>query len=129
MLKKSGAILLTMLYVITVIGFALNFQYCGKIITDVKINAPLQGCIKSPMAAKMKCCTQKHVDIKIKDAHESGVSSILAKVFAFQLPALSFVHFAFNAYPALFQKSFYEAPPEPGRSDVAVFIRNCTFRI
>jgi len=129
MLKKSGAILLTMLYVITVVGFALNFQYCGKIITDVKINAPLQGCIKSPMGAKMKCCTQKHVDIKIKDAHQTGVSSILAKVFAFQLPVVSFAHFAFTAHPAVSQIAFYDAPPEPGRSGVAVFVKNCTFRI
>jgi hypothetical protein len=129
MVKKSGAILLTTLYIITVVGFALNFQYCGKVITDVKINTPLQGCIKGPMAAKMKCCTQKHVDIKIKDAHESSASSVLAKVFAFQLPVLSFAHFSFNANSALFQKSFYEAPPEPGRCSVAVFVKNCTFRI
>ena len=121
--------MLTMLYIITVVGFALNLQYCGKVITDVKINAPLHGCIKSPMAAKMKCCTQKHVDIKIKDAHESGAASILAKVFAFQLPALSFTHFSFIAHPALFQKSFYEAPPEPGQYSVSVFVKNCTFRI
>ncbi|WP_461449645.1 HYC_CC_PP family protein [Mucilaginibacter sp.] len=129
MLKKSGALLLTMLYIITVVGFALNFQYCGKVITDVKINAPLQGCIKSPMAAKMRCCTQKHFDIKIKDAHETGPSSILAKVFAFQLPALLFSRFSFNARTAFLQKSFYEAPPEPGRYNVAVFVRNCNFRI
>lgn len=129
MLKKSGALLLTTLYIITVIGFALNFQYCGKVITDIKIDAPLKGCIKSPMAAKMKCCTQKHVDIKIKDAHESGVSSILAKVFAFQSPIISFAHFSFVAHPASFQKTFYEAPPNPGRCSVAVFVKNCTFRI
>jgi hypothetical protein len=129
MLKKSGALLLTMLYVITVVGFALNLQYCGKVITDVKINAPLNGCIKSPMAAKMKCCTQKHVDIKIKDAHESGAVSILAKVFAFQLPVALFPPFSFIAHQALFQKSFYEAPPESGQSNVAVFVKNCTFRI
>ena len=129
MLKRSGTLLLTMLYVITVVGFAINFQYCGKVITDVKINAPLQGCIKSPMAAKMKCCSQKHVDIKIKDAHQTGVSSILAKVFAFQLPVLSFAHFAFINYPVVFQKSLYASPPEPGQSDVAVFIKNCSFRI
>jgi hypothetical protein len=129
MLKKSGALLLTMLYIITVVGFALNLQYCGKVITDVKINAPLHGCIKSPMAAKMKCCTQKHFDIKIKDVHESGAVSILAKVFAFQLPVALFTHFSFIAHPALFQKSFYEAPPEPGQSSVAVFVKNCTFRI
>jgi hypothetical protein len=129
MLKKSGALLLTMLYIITVVGFALNLQYCGKVITDIKINAPLHGCIKSRMAAKMKCCTQKHIDIKIKDAHESGAASILAKVFAFQLPVALFAHFSFIAHPALFQKSFYEAPPQPGQYSVAVFVKNCTFRI
>lgn len=129
MLKKSGALLLTMLYVITAVGFALNLQYCGKVITDVKINAPLHGCIKSPMAAKMKCCTQKHIDIKIKDAHESGAASILAKVFAFQLPVSSFTHFSFITYPALFQKSFYGSPPDPKQYSVAVFVKNRTFRI
>ena len=129
MLKKSGAILLTMLYVVTVVGFALNFQYCGKVITDVKINAPLQGCIKGPMASKMKCCTQKHVDIKIKDVQESTPSSILAKVFAFQIPAVSFGHFSISAGTAFIQNSFYEAPPEPGQYSVAVFVRNCNFRI
>jgi len=129
MLKKSGVILLTLLYIVTVVGFALNFQYCGKVITDIKINAPLQGCIKGPMAAKMKCCTQKHVDIKIKDAQESTPASILAKVFAFQLPVVSFGHFSINATAAFLQTSCYGAPPEPGQYSVAVFVRNCNFRI
>jgi hypothetical protein len=36
MIKKQGALLLALLYIITVAGFALNLHYCGDRVADVK---------------------------------------------------------------------------------------------
>jgi hypothetical protein len=129
MIKRSGAILLTLLYVVTVLGFALNLHYCGKIITSVQINAPSQSCIKDMMAGKMKCCKNKRIDIKIKDAHQSGSTTFLSKVFSFELAKLPFTDFFYHGQHTLAENYFDKAPPQPPPGSISVIVKNCTFRI
>jgi len=128
MFKKSGAILLTVLYLITVTGFALNLHYCGKLLTAVQIDAPAKGC-NNPMAAKMKCCKDKQVVVKIKDAHQTAPASFLGKIFSLQLVNRPFSDIAFNVPTIIFATGFDRGPPGPLLNNVPVFIKNCTFRI
>src|SRR6201991_94323 len=96
MFKRSGAIILTILYVITAMGFALNLHYCGKTITAVKIDAPAKGCNANMMSGKMKCCSEKHIDIKIKDSHVGEFPSFLGKLFSFHIARRPFANVGFN---------------------------------
>ena len=129
MFKRSGAILLTLLYITTGIGFALNLHYCGKIITAVKIDVPAKTCADNQMPRKMKCCHNQQLNIKIKDAHQSEPLSILGKLFSFHIVRLSFAGIAFNTQIAVVQPVFNKEPPHLLISDTPVFIKNCTFRI
>jgi hypothetical protein len=128
MLKKSGAIVLTVLYLITVTGFALNLHYCGKLLTAVKIDAPAKGC-NDPMAGKMKCCKDKQLLVKVKDAHQTSPSSVLGKVFSFQLSHVPFMGITFNMPATTIATGFDRGPPDPLLGNTPIFIKNCTFRI
>jgi hypothetical protein len=128
MLKRSGAFLLTLLYIVTVVGFAVNLHYCGKLITAVKIDAPVKNCMGSQ--TPMKCCKNKHIDIKIKDAHETGSPSFLSKILSCQLIRLPFTHYSLFAPKVVdLEKSVYKNPHERSPDKTPAFITNCTFRI
>lgn len=127
MLKRSGASVLTLLYLVTVMGFALNMHFCGSYLVSVKINAPAKSC--TPLVGKMKCCHNKHFEIKIKDAHQGQRQTLQAKAFAFQLPAFHFADFLLNTQYSLSPESFAKAPPDPPSCNINSFLKNCTFRI
>lgn len=129
MLKRSGAVLLAMLYVVTVLGFALNLHYCGNYISSVKINAPAVNCGMDKAAGKMKCCKDSQLQIKVKDAHQAEETSFLSKVFGFELPSLSFGNGSFLPQLSLFDKYVDRAPPDEPVQSIATFIKNCIFRI
>ena len=128
MLKRSGTIVLTVLYLITVTGFALNLHYCGKRLTAVKIDAPAKGC-NDPMAHQMKCCKDKQLVVKVKDAHQTEPISVLGKIFGFELAKLPFASITFNTQPISVATAYDHGPPDPLLSDNPLYIKNCTFRI
>jgi len=130
MFKRSGAIVLTMLYLITALGFALNLHYCGKNITAVRIDAPVKGCKTNMMSSKMKCCSEKHIDIKIKDSHVGEFPSFFGKLFSFHIARLPFANVVFNIPVTSTQATTGGAPPdEPLADNIPAFIKNCAFRI
>lgn len=128
MLKRSGAILLTMLYVITVFGFALNLHYCGSTLAAVKIDSPVKSC-KTLSGKKMKCCKDTQLSIKIKDAHQAESPSFLAGLFAFELPKIPFGDYLLSAQQALLEKLLDRGPPSVPTGKIATFLKNCIFRI
>jgi hypothetical protein len=123
MLKKSGAILLVLLYTLTVSGFAINLHYCGKLLASVKISAPTEPCAKS-----MKCCNDKQIQVKVKDAHQNASFNFIAKTFAFDIPK-NFLNSFLPAENAPVKMLLYAASPHAPPDQVAVFVKNCTFRI
>jgi hypothetical protein len=129
MVKRSGAILLTLLYTVTVLGFALNLHYCGTEIASVKIDSPALSCKMARHCSKMKCCKDKQLQIKVKDAHQAEPVSILSKLFGFDIPRLSFNGFFTPSHQSTIDVSFERGPPDKPRLNIATFIKNCIFRI
>ncbi|WP_345949834.1 MULTISPECIES: hypothetical protein [unclassified Mucilaginibacter] len=131
MFKRSGALSLAILYTITVLGFALNLHYCGTKVASVKITAPVKEAKAETCGMKMNCCKNHKVDVKVKDVHQAEQeASLLAKLFAFEIPKLPFEDFVFSAQKALLEKFFDRGPPEnKPTSKVATFLKNCTFRL
>ena len=129
MIKRSGAILLAVLYTITVAGFALNLHYCGSRVAAVKINAPAKSCAKPLAKTRIKCCKDTKLDVKVKDGHEAQPISFLARVFAFELPELPFQDFFVSVRQALVDRFFDRGPPDIPREGISVFLKNCIFRI
>lgn len=122
MFKKSGIILVILLYLITATGFALNLHFCGSNIESVKIDAPTKKC-----GMDSKCCKEMHLEVKVKDAHQTAHASFTGKILVSFVPVFSYASShepsAIN-YPAnLFAE---RGPPD---NAVPVFIKNCVFRI
>jgi hypothetical protein len=127
MLKRSVAIVLMLLYVITVSGFALNLHYCFNRLSAFNIDAPSNPCTKVLEKAKMKCCQDRHIEVKVKDSHQAGSPSFWGKFFIFDLPTLSLPDFSVSLQNERVEILPDRGPPEP--PGVPVFIKNCTFRI
>jgi hypothetical protein len=127
MIKRSGAIVLSILYLVTAMGFALNLRFCGDQVTSVKIDAPVKNCAMLSKC-KSKCCTNKHLDIKVKDAHQGQWQTFRLKTFSFAVPKLPFNNFSI-AQIILARNYFDKTPPEPPPGDISAFLKYQSFRI
>lgn len=131
MIKRLTTLFLTKVYIVTVLGFALNLHYCGDVLASVRVNVPAKSC-KSIAVKKMKCCSDKQVDVKVKDAHQGESPSILSKIFAFELPEISFGGYFLSAQKELLHKlsgNAPPAPPPPSSGKASQYIKNCSLRI
>jgi hypothetical protein len=88
---------------------------------------PASVCAKALEAKKMKCCKNRHIEIKVKDAHQSESPLFWSKFFPLALPVTAFIYFS----PTI-QNARSAALPErapPSATDVPTFLRICIFRI
>ena len=122
MLKKSGAFILTLLYLVTVTGFALNMHYCFTYLYSVNINTPAKSCSKL-VAGKMKCCHDKHFEVKVKDAHQAQSTAYLAKTFSLHLPILPYSDLFLSAKPGVLSDLLYKDLPDPPINNIPTFLK------
>lgn len=128
-MKKFAVLFMILLYGVTGTGFAMNLHFCSGTIAAVKINGPAPAC--SPDGEKMKGCTDKKVNVKVKDAHQAETSSKAPGILSFELPGLSLSDFIPAAHQALLEKLFDKTlPPAPPPSSKAEpFLKNRNLRI
>jgi hypothetical protein len=122
MIKRSGVLVLTFLYLVTVSGFAINLHYCFSHICSVNINAPAKSCNKQ-LAGEMKCCQEKHFEVKVKDAHQLGTATLLSKSFNTSLHVKPYSAI-FLQVKARSSDNVYKDLPDPPLSDIPSFLRN-----
>ncbi len=127
MIKRSGAFLLILLYLVTVTGFALNLHYCFNNIYSVSVDAPAKSC--KPVASKMKCCKDKRFEVKVKDAHQTESNTLLSQTFNLHLLVLPFADLLFSAKQRFLANSLYEDLPDPPLNTISTFLRNRKLRI
>ena len=128
MLKRSGAILLTVLYAVTVLGFALNLHYFGSKAASVKTNVPTINCSLGKPAGKTSCCKHTPVKSKVNDTYQDEATSFLSKVFAFELPQLPFKNLFYLPQQSIFGKVFDREPADEPSQGTATFIKTFIFR-
>lgn len=128
MLKKSGAVLLVVLYLVTVAGFAINIHFCFDRVSSISFNNSLKNC-GLLLESKMKCCKDSHLDIKVKDAHQVQSVSSLAKIFVVDLSRLAFTGFHSSLQEQAVNDGQYRGPPNGIFNNKTTFIKNRIFRI
>lgn len=126
MFKRSVIIVLAMLYLTTVSGFALNLHYCFKQLASVKIDAPANSCAKL-QNSKMKCCKDQKIEIKVKDAHQNNSPLHWSQFFPIALPVSAFVFFAPTVQDKVVTNVTERGPPKT--PNAPLFLRYCTFLI
>lgn len=127
MLKRSAALLLILLYLGTVSGFALNLHYCFNRLSSVKIDAPAKACARGIAVSKMKCCSDKRIEVKVKDSHQAAKSSIL-KIFNEELLFIFVDGGIFSFLPEHAAPAAYRGPPGT-LCKAPIYLTNRTFRI
>jgi len=127
MIKKLSASVLVSLYLITATGFALNLHYCCSQIISVTVNPSVKN-YSGFAACKMKCCQDKHIGVKVKDAHQVQAQSLLAKTVAISLPKMFFPGFVFS-YRGVAQAKKYGKDPPGVLANQLAYLENCVFRI
>lgn len=125
MKKRISVLTILLLYLCTSTGFALNLHYCGKLLASVTINAPSKKCVP----VKMKCCHDKNVEVKVKDAHKASAANTSGDdLVVFDLPK-----FLYQTFVAPLKSIELQSKPKRGPPDtlctVPVYIKNCTYRI
>ncbi|WP_259065515.1 HYC_CC_PP family protein [Mucilaginibacter sp. X4EP1] len=128
MIKRIGASLLVLLYLITATGFALNLHYCCSEITSVTVS-PAAKNYSSFAIGKMKCCQDKHIEVKVKDAHQVQAQSFLAKTVVVSIPGIVFPTFAFSYHNIAQANHYGKDPPQPLANQPVIYLKNCVFRI
>lgn len=127
MLKRSAALVLVFLYLGTVSGFALNLHYCFNHLSSVNIDAPPKACAKGISTAKMKCCSDKRIEVKVKDSHQATKSSIL-KIFNERLLFIFVDGGIFGFTPIHAAPVTYRGPPG-ALCKAPIYLTNRIFRI
>lgn len=121
--------MLSMLYIVTVFGFALNLHFCADVLVNVKLNAPVKDC-KTLSGKSMKTCKYKQVIVKVKDAHQAEAPSFIGGLLVFELPKLLLGDYLLPAQQEVLLAMQHRGPPPGGAcSSVPVFVKNCNFRI
>ena len=128
MLKRIGALLFVLLYTVSVYGIALNLHYCGKLLTSVNINSAAKDC-SMLMDGKMKCCKDKHIEVKVKDVHQAQVWQYASAKVVIALPVKLLDSYVFEPQTAFTALRPNKAPPDPDLPGTPIFIQNCSFRI
>lgn len=128
-MKKSVALFLTLLYTVTVLGFAINFHYCLNQVSSVQFDAPVKKCSSLRVVKTMKCCKDKKVEVKVKDGHQSSSLSFLAKTAVFVLPRITYAAFLEEPVQAATAIAFNRGPPNGLGSQPPIYLANRNFRI
>jgi len=127
MIKRSAVIVLTLLYLVTTVGFALNLHYCFNRVTSVNFDTPAKSC--GMAIRELKCCKKKHLVVKVSDAHQgksltAALSLPMVKLAPFGLP-----NFFLCARQSLAEANFRVNSPDPPPGNVISYLKNCVFRI
>ena len=127
MLKKAAALLLSVLYLVTATGFALNLHFCGETVTAVSIDSP----VKAPAGCSdgMKCCSSKHLLVKVKDAHMTQPNALQVKLPVIAAAQFISTYFSFQFIRVAAATFLSGRPPDQPVQGVDLFLKNQVFRI
>lgn len=131
-MKKLLVTILAFIYLTTTIGATVHVHYCmGKLVSwsfweDKEDKCSVCGMAKAKTLAK-GCCTEEHKQFKT-DKDQKITETTFHLIHAPAVP----LSIAYYELPAVTISPLTETKPvsnAPPRSQVAIYIRNCVFRI
>lgn len=130
MIKRIAVLSLLLVYMSTTVGFALTLHFCGKKVSDVRINQTSKKpcCTKEADGKPDNCCKDKHVKIKVSDQQQNiktakAPAASLLDLFIVPEIVANAISFALNPHGKITQRG-----PPTGKV-VPLTIQNCTLRI
>lgn len=131
-MKKIVVTILALLYLSASVGATVHFHYCMDKLVDWGLeHSNDKTCDQCGMEKSHEkdngCCKDEHKQVKLENDHKGAIAFQLAGLMSIDLPAYEF-ELPQISFPAVTgQHPLSHAPP--GAGDIAVYIRNCVFRI
>jgi hypothetical protein len=126
--KRTILISLTLIYLLSCSGIAVNRFYCCGKLAAVKLLYAAPEYTGTKTICKNDCCKNERQSFKIKDTHVSSTNVSLAEPMPVVLPKrLKLDAIAFAQVIPIQLPYQGNAPPE--HSDTAIYTLNCTYRI
>lgn len=131
-MKKLVVTILSFLYLTSTIGATVHFHYCmDKLVDSGLWHNNDKQCGKCGMEKSQEndngCCKDEHKQVKLETDHKGVSAYQLTEPGAAALPVPLFEITDINLPTVTEQIPRSHAPPRSG--DIAVYIRNCVFRI
>jgi hypothetical protein len=130
-MKKVFAILLAVIYLVSVSGASLHFHYCmGKMQNwSIGYDNSKEDCPICGMTQKKGCCEDQHHSIQTDKQYSA--SSVLITISKITVDPLHHIdHYISVCNTDNFNIHSSKANAPPGRiSNIPLFIENCNYRI
>ena len=130
-MKKAFAILLAVIYLVSVSGASLHFHYCmGKMQNwSIGYDNSKEDCPVCGMTQKKGCCEDQHHSIQTDKQYSPSTVSISISKISIE-PLYHSEQFTLLNYTAINSTHSSLANAPPGRmKNIPIFIQNCTYRI
>lgn len=132
LMKQFIAVIIAILYMGSTTGATLHMHYCmGKLVDSGLWHNESKTCGKCGMhkdkEAKDGCCKDEHKQVKLETDHKAATGYFLSQLFTIGAPATFFELPAIDL-PSIAEKNPVSNAP-PRSTGIAVYIRNCVFRI
>jgi hypothetical protein len=132
-MKKTFAVILSILYFAATTGATINLYYCqGKAVAENMAKTEMPSCSKCKMDKKVEdksnCCQHEQKFVKlVNDQNIADVSFHIQKPVSTISPIVFFENNNLHLSPLAAAYPFSNAPP--GSSGITIYQRNCVFLI
>lgn len=127
-MKRSALILLTAIYLLSIVGIGVNRFYCCGELASVTLTYGSEDHSAKETGKKDNCCKNEAQSFKVKDTHVSSVNFAVVHPSPSILPTFS--------HPELFTIALelpvtiaYQSNAPPGNPATPIYTLNCTYRI
>lgn len=122
-MKRTALILLTAVYLISLVGIGVNRFYCCGKLTSVTLTYA-----SADHTEKDNCCKNESKSFKIKDSHVTVNTTVLSPSMPAILPAPAYQAAVYNLTEQAIRTGFQANAP-PGNATIPIYNLNCAYRI
>jgi hypothetical protein len=122
-MKRSALILLTAIYLLSLVGIGVNRFYCCGKLTSVTLTYA-----SADHTDKDNCCKNESKSFKIKDSHVTVTSTVLSQTIPAILPDPVYLTAAI-IISEQGDHTGYQANAPPGTPAEPIYTLNCAYRI
>ncbi|MEO8950175.1 MAG: hypothetical protein ABI308_17295 [Mucilaginibacter sp.] len=122
-MKRTALILLTAVYLISLVGIGVNRFYCCGKLTSVTLTYA-----SADHTEKDNCCKNESKSFKIKDSHVTVNTTILSPSMPAILPAPAYQAAVYNLTEQAILTCFQANAPS-GNATIPIYTLNCAYRI
>jgi hypothetical protein len=126
--KRTTLLLLTAIYLLSLVGIGFNRVYCCGKLTSVTLTYAMPDNAGNKTAQKDNCCKHEKRSFKVNDSHVAANSFVFDELSAAIIPTqYSRAWIVINTEQV--SRINYQPNAPPGDPDIPIYTLNCAYRI